>query len=169
MKSNDKITKSTKKMPVLFTGHGSPMNAIGNNKARPVWKNIGETLPKPKVIIAIFAHWATRRLFVRNAADNPQSEVVEVSRMHGIGLGRRDGKGEKIDGCDVVAGDFNGDGKTELAAVYADKWKDSDAYPTVQTYEWKVPDSAAPRRGWMTTLSGWAARRLRWCTSRTTG
>ena len=32
-----------------------------------------------------------------------------------------------------------------------------------------VPGSATPRRGWMTTISGWAARRLRWCTSRTTG
>ena len=79
MKSNDRITKTTKKMPVLFTGHGSPMNAIGNNKARPVWKNIGETLPKPKVIIAISAHWATRGLFVRNAADNPQ-----INDMYGF-------------------------------------------------------------------------------------
>ena len=77
MKSNDKITKSTKKMPVLFTGHGSPMNAIGNNKARLVWKNIGETLPK--VIIAISAHWVTRGLFVRNAADNPQ-----INDMYGF-------------------------------------------------------------------------------------
>ena len=59
-----------------------------------------------------------------------------MSRIHGIGLGSRDGKGEKIDGCDIVAGDFNGDGKTELAAVYADKWKKRDAYPTVRTYGW---------------------------------
>ena len=64
------------------------------------------------------------------------SEVVEVSRIHGTGLGSRDGKGEKVDGCDIVAGDFNGDGKTELAAVYADKWKKRDAYPSVRTYGW---------------------------------
>ena len=44
-----------------------------------------------------------------------------MSRIHGTGLGSRDGKGEKVDGCDVVAGDFNGDGKTELAAVYTNK------------------------------------------------
>ncbi len=69
-------------------------------------------------------------------ASRSASEVVEVSRIHGTGLGSRDGKGKKIDGCDVVAGDFNGDGKTELAAVYADKWKKKDAYPTVQTFWW---------------------------------
>ena len=61
---------------------------------------------------------------------------VEASPIYETGLGSRDGKGEKVDGCDVVAGDFNGDGRTELAAVYADKWKDSDAYPTVRTYGW---------------------------------
>ena len=69
-------------------------------------------------------------------ASRSASGGVEASPIYETGLGSRDGKGEKVDGCDVVAGDFNGDGRTELAAVYADKWKDSDAYPTVRTYGW---------------------------------
>ena len=69
-------------------------------------------------------------------ASRSASEGVEASPIYETGLGSRDGKGEKVDGCDVVAGDFNGDGKTELAAVYADKWKKRDAYPTVRTYGW---------------------------------
>ncbi len=68
-------------------------------------------------------------------ASRSASEGVEASPIYETGLGSRDGKGEKVDGCDVVAGDFNGDGKTELAAVYADKDGD-DAYPTVRTYGW---------------------------------
>lgn len=64
--------QTLQKMPVIFSGHGSPMNAIGTNKARAGWQKIGETLPKPKVIIAVSAHWATRGFFVRDRADNPQ-------------------------------------------------------------------------------------------------
>jgi len=57
---------------VIFTGHGSPMNAIGDNKARKGWQDLGKSLPKPKVIIAISAHWTTDKLYVRRANDNPQ-------------------------------------------------------------------------------------------------
>lgn len=64
--------QTLQKMPVIFSGHGSPMNAIGTNKARTGWQKIGETLPKPKVIIAVSAHWATQGFFVRGRADNPQ-------------------------------------------------------------------------------------------------
>ncbi len=59
-------------MPVIFVGHGSPMNAIGENRARKVWKEIGIKLGKPSVIIAMSAHWATRGVFVRRSVDNPQ-------------------------------------------------------------------------------------------------
>jgi len=69
----------TGKMPVLFTGHGSPMNAIGDNRARSGWKKMGEYIGKPNVIIAISAHWTTRGLYVRTAADNPQ-----INDMYGF-------------------------------------------------------------------------------------
>ncbi len=64
MKLNElnKITgalKGTEKMPVLFLGHGSPMNAIEDNEFSNGWKNIGQTLPRPVAILCISAHWET--------------------------------------------------------------------------------------------------------------
>jgi 4,5-DOPA dioxygenase extradiol len=48
------------KMPVLFVGHGSPMNAIENNVFSRVWRTVGVTLPRPKFILCISAHWETQ-------------------------------------------------------------------------------------------------------------
>lgn len=48
-----------KQMPVLFVGHGSPMNAIEENEFSQTWKTIGKTLPRPKAILCISAHWET--------------------------------------------------------------------------------------------------------------
>jgi 4,5-DOPA dioxygenase extradiol len=52
------------KMPVLFLGHGSPMNAIEENDFVEGWRNVGKTLPKPAAILCISAHWETRGTFV---------------------------------------------------------------------------------------------------------
>lgn len=54
----------TPRMPVLFVGHGSPMNAIEENDFVKTWRNLGKTLPKPKAIICVSAHWETRGTFV---------------------------------------------------------------------------------------------------------
>jgi 4,5-DOPA dioxygenase extradiol len=51
---------STKRMPLLFIGHGNPMNAIEDNRFSTAWKNVGEKLPKPKAILSVSAHWLTR-------------------------------------------------------------------------------------------------------------
>jgi 4,5-DOPA dioxygenase extradiol len=69
MKLNElnKITASfdsTEQMPVLFIGHGSPMNAIEDNEFSNGWKEVGKTLPRPNAIICISAHWETRGTFV---------------------------------------------------------------------------------------------------------
>lgn len=69
MKLNNlnKITEpvsSTAKMPVLFLGHGSPMNAIEENEFVEGWRSIGKTLPKPAAVLCISAHWETRGTFV---------------------------------------------------------------------------------------------------------
>lgn len=45
------------KMPVLFIGHGSPMNAIENNIWTKQWKRVAKQIPKPKAILCISAHW----------------------------------------------------------------------------------------------------------------
>ena len=55
---------STEKMPVLFLGHGSPMNAIEDNEFTKGWKEIGKTLPKPNAILCVSAHWETRGTFI---------------------------------------------------------------------------------------------------------
>lgn len=75
------------RMPVIFTGHGSPMNAIGDNRAREGWKKIGLALGKPEVIIAVSAHWATNGLCVRRSDNNPQINDMygfpdELYRVH---------------------------------------------------------------------------------------
>ncbi len=48
-----------KNMPVLFVGHGSPMNAIEYNEFTNSWKSIAQNIPKPKAIVCISAHWIT--------------------------------------------------------------------------------------------------------------
>ncbi len=47
------------RMPVLFVGHGSPMNAIEDNESSRGWRAIAATLPRPKAILCISAHWET--------------------------------------------------------------------------------------------------------------
>jgi len=44
-------------MPVLFIGHGSPMNAIEKNEFSSGWKEIAQAIPKPSSILCISAHW----------------------------------------------------------------------------------------------------------------
>lgn len=77
MKLNElnKITASfnpTDKMPVLFLGHGSPMNAIEENEFVAGFRNIAKTLPKPNAILCISAHWETKGTFV-TAMQNPRT------------------------------------------------------------------------------------------------
>ncbi|REG99408.1 4,5-DOPA-extradiol-dioxygenase [Flavobacterium aquicola] len=50
---------NTEKMPVLFLGHGSPMNAIEENQFVIGFRNMAKTLPKPNAILCISAHWFT--------------------------------------------------------------------------------------------------------------
>ena len=55
--------KPSDRMPVLFVGHGSPMNAIGDNEYRRSWQalgsDFGQKYPPPQLILCISAHWLT--------------------------------------------------------------------------------------------------------------
>ncbi len=51
---------SSEKMPVLFLGHGSPMNAIDENEFVAGFRNVAKKIPKPNAILCISAHWYTR-------------------------------------------------------------------------------------------------------------
>ncbi|HEY5124165.1 MAG TPA: 4,5-DOPA dioxygenase extradiol [Ignavibacteria bacterium] len=66
------LFNKTEQMPVLFLGHGSPMNAIEDNEFSKGWKDIGKTLPKPNAILCISAHWETRGTFV-TAMEKPKT------------------------------------------------------------------------------------------------
>jgi 4,5-DOPA dioxygenase extradiol len=55
---------NTEIMPVLFLGHGSPMNAIEENEFVESWRNLGKTLRKPHAILCVSAHWETRGTYV---------------------------------------------------------------------------------------------------------
>ncbi|MDO7742807.1 MAG: 4,5-DOPA dioxygenase extradiol [Pedobacter sp.] len=46
-------------MPAFFIGHGSPMNGIEDNEFSDKWADIGRTLPIPKAVIVVSAHWFT--------------------------------------------------------------------------------------------------------------
>lgn len=48
-----------KQMPVLFVGHGNPMNAIEDNEFSRTWREVGKSVPRPKAILCISAHWET--------------------------------------------------------------------------------------------------------------
>lgn len=53
--------------PVLFLGHGSPMNALEENAFHQSWQQLGLTLPKPRAILVISAHWETTDVAVSSA------------------------------------------------------------------------------------------------------
>ena len=58
------LFNNTEKMPLLFVGHGNPMNAITQNEFTAGWNKIGKSIPKPNAIICISAHWETNGTFV---------------------------------------------------------------------------------------------------------
>lgn len=61
--------KSTDKMPVLFLGHGSPMNAIEENEFVQSFRKLGNELEKPKAILCVSAHWETNGTYVTAMPD----------------------------------------------------------------------------------------------------
>ncbi len=59
-------------MPAVFFGHGSPMNTLEHNGYTEAWRRLGESVPKPKAILAISAHWTTRGTAV-TAMEKPRT------------------------------------------------------------------------------------------------
>ena len=61
--------------PVLFIGHGSPMNTLERNGFTDAWRALGETASRPRALLVISAHWffgATAVTAMRAAADDPR-------------------------------------------------------------------------------------------------
>jgi 4,5-DOPA dioxygenase extradiol len=63
---------SIPKMPVLFIGHGSPMNAIQDNRYTADLRAMALELPLPKAILVVSAHWLTEGTWVTSGARPPQ-------------------------------------------------------------------------------------------------
>jgi 4,5-DOPA dioxygenase extradiol len=55
----DRLEETTE-MPVLFMGHGSPMNGIEDNSFSAGWEQKGKEIPKPAAVLCISAHWFTK-------------------------------------------------------------------------------------------------------------
>jgi 4,5-DOPA dioxygenase extradiol len=60
------------RMPLLFVGHGSPMNAIEDNVFSRKWAELGKQLPHPQAILCVSAHWLTSGTFV-TAMEKPRT------------------------------------------------------------------------------------------------
>ncbi len=70
----DKMTSNmsnTSKIPVLFLGHGSPMNAIEENQFVQGFRKVGQQIETPNAILCISAHWETRGTFVTSMQHPP--------------------------------------------------------------------------------------------------
>ena len=50
---------NTQTMPAAFIGHGNPMNALERNRYTQAWRTFGESVPPPRAILVISAHWYT--------------------------------------------------------------------------------------------------------------
>lgn len=68
----DELKEQDEKLPVLFMGHGSPMNAIEDNEFSRRWKAMGKEITKPSAVLCISAHWLTKGTHI-TAMNNPQT------------------------------------------------------------------------------------------------
>lgn len=66
------LTEEDIKLPVLFIGHGSPMNGIEDNQFSQTWRKMGMEIQKPKAVLVISAHWLTRGTHI-TAMNNPKT------------------------------------------------------------------------------------------------
>lgn len=76
IKSLEKMSqdfKNSPKMPLIFLGHGHPMNALWDNSFTQSLAELGKTIEKPNAVMMISAHWLTRGTFV---SVNPQPHTI---------------------------------------------------------------------------------------------
>jgi 4,5-DOPA dioxygenase extradiol len=68
----DTLAETDSTMPVLFVGHGSPMNGIEDNEFSQYWKKLASEIEKPKAVLCISAHWLTKGTFI-TAMEKPKT------------------------------------------------------------------------------------------------
>ncbi|RWX00429.1 4,5-DOPA-extradiol-dioxygenase [Flavobacterium cerinum] len=68
----DSLGEEDIKHPVLFIGHGSPMNGIEDNEFSRTWAKMGQEITRPKAVLVISAHWLTRGTHI-TAMEKPKT------------------------------------------------------------------------------------------------
>lgn len=68
----DSLSEEDIKHPVLFIGHGSPMNGIEDNEFSRTWAKMGQEIARPKAVLVISAHWLTRGTHI-TAMEEPKT------------------------------------------------------------------------------------------------
>ncbi len=64
---------NSKKTPLIFIGHGHPMNALLDNNFTQALTKLGESLEKPNAIMIVSAHWQTLGTYV---STNPTPKAI---------------------------------------------------------------------------------------------
>lgn len=70
---------ATDPMPAVFLGHGSPMNALDSNRYTGAWRGFGASVPRPRAVLAVSAHWYVNATAV-TAMENPRT----IHDFHGF-------------------------------------------------------------------------------------
>ncbi len=142
------LKERSKKMPVLFVGHGSPMNGIESNEFSDYWVQLGKEIPKPDAVVCISAHWLTRGTHVTAmpkprtihdfggfpkelyeveypAPGNPAlaNEVLSIVKSTNVGLNHDWGLDH---GCWVVAQRMYPDADVPIIQLSIDYYKPAD-------------------------------------------
>ena len=68
----DRLAPSDR-LPVVFLGHGSPMNVIEDNAYSRAWSDLGKSLPHPKAILVVSAHWMTQGTTLVDVSEMPRT------------------------------------------------------------------------------------------------
>lgn len=68
----DSLSEQEQLMPVLFIGHGSPMNGIEDNEFSQRWAQMAKEIPVPEAVLVVSAHWFTRGTHI-TAMDFPET------------------------------------------------------------------------------------------------
>ena len=68
----DRLAPSAR-MPVVFLGHGSPMNALEDTEYSRAWTALGKSLPEPAAILVVSAHWMTKGTTLVDVSNLPKT------------------------------------------------------------------------------------------------
>ncbi len=72
--------EASSRMPLVFLGHGNPMNALGDNPYSRSWSMLGQSLPRPQAVLVISAHWMTRGATLVDVSAAPRT----IHDFHGF-------------------------------------------------------------------------------------